>query len=468
VSEGYELMSEDIFIPMLGQTVEEVKIIAWLVEDGAKVIKGQEILEVETDKAIFPIEANADGYLHIGPFIAGVVVPVLQVVAIIGDEDEVFKTEAVGALDETAPITGTDELGQESPKQTFPSRHIPAKEIAASPRAKRLALEKGIQLEAIKPTGSGGKRIVEADVVAFIEAEPDCTPVAKRLAQRVGLDLEGIVGSGPSGRIQVEDIEAALREIAQAGGRRSRAQILDPNIKVREQIPLSGVRKITFERMSQSAHETARVTHFMEVDAQNFVEIVEDLKAGVTESWGFRPGFNEMIALILARALAEYPTMNARLNVDQIEIMDEINIGFAVDTERGLLVPVIKNVDHLTLKEIGSEIQRLVDGVQKGKIRPEDLQGGTFTMTNLGMYQVDAFTPIINPPEMAILGIGKIAQRAVVFENELTARHMCTLCLTFDHRIVDGAPAAKFLGHLKYLMENPHEIDDPALSSGVH
>ena len=305
--------------------------------------------------------------------------------------------------------------------------------------------------------------IVEADVIAFIEAEPDCTPVAKRLARRAGLDLRGISGTGPGGRISVGDIEAALREMAQVGARKPGVQVLDRNIKVRSQIPLEGVRKITFERMSQSAGEVARVTHFMQVDAQKMVEIVQDLKERVTDSWGHKPGYNELFGLILGRALMEYPYMNARLNAEQIEIMDEINLGFAVDTERGLLVPVIKNVDRLTLREIGAEFHRLVDSAQLGKIRPEDLQGGTFTMTNIGMYQVDAFTPIINPPDMGILGIGKIAQQAVVIENELTVRHMCTLCLAFDHRIVDGAPAARFLGHIKNLIENPDQIDDPEL-----
>lgn len=456
-------MSEDVYIPMLGQTVEEVKIIAWLVEDGAKVMEGQEILEVETDKAIFPIVAIADGYLHIGPYGEGVVVPVLQVVALIGDEEDVFMSEAVRDPGKKEPDAGAVALGRDSPEQTAPSRQIPGQGIAASPRARRLAREKGVKLDGIRPTGAAGQRIVEADVIAFMEAEPDCTPVAKRLAQRVGLDWRGISGTGPSGRITVGDIETALREMAQIGGQKFEVKILDRNIKVRSQIPLAGVRKITFERMSQSAHEAARVTHFMQVDAQKMVEIVQVLKERVTDSWGFKPGYNELFGLILARALMEHPNMNARLNVEQIEIMDEINLGFAVDTERGLLVPVIKNVDCLSLREIGAEFHRLVDSAHRGKIRPEDLQGGTFTMTNIGMYQVDAFTPIINPPDMGILGIGKIAQQAVVIENELTARQMCTLCLAFDHRIVDGAPAARFLGHIKYLVENPDQIDDPEL-----
>ena len=456
-------MSEDVFIPMLGQTVEEVKIIAWLVEDGAKVVEGQEILEVETDKAIFPIEASAGGYLHIGPYGEGVVVPVFKVVAIIGDEEDVFRTEPVRDVGKTESGAGAAQLGGDSPKQTAPSWQIPRQAIAVSPRASRLAREKGVKMDGIRPTGAGGKRIVEADVIALIEAEPDCTPVAKRLARRVGLDLGGISGSGTGGKITVGDIEAALREMTQVSGRKPELKDLDRNIKVRFQIPLEGVRKITSERMAQSAGEVARVTHFMQVDAQKIVEIVRVLKERVTDSWGHKPGYNELFGLILGRALMEHPHMNARLNAGQIEIMDEINLGFAVDTERGLLVPVIKNVNRLSLREIGAEFHRLVDSAHKGKIRPEDLQGGTFTMTNIGMYQVDAFTPIINPPDIGILGIGKIAQQAVVIENELTARYMCTLCLAFDHRIVDGAPAARFLGHIKYLMEDPDQIDDPEL-----
>jgi len=456
-------MSEDVFIPTLGQTVEEVKIIAWLVEDGAKVVQGQEILEVETDKAIFPIEAIADGYLHIGPYGAGVVVPVLQVVAIIGDEEDVFTTEPVRDHRKADPEPGAVQLGEESPNQTTSSQQLTEKGIAVSPRARRLAREKGVRLDGIRPTGAGGQRIVEADVMAYVESEPDCSPVAKRLAQRVGLDLRRISGTSSGGRITVGDIETALREMTQVGVRKPEVKDLDRNLKVRSQIPLSGVRKITFERMAQSAGEVARVTHFMQVDAQKIVEVVQALKERVTDSWGYKPGYNELFGLILGHALMEYPTMNARLNAEQIEIMDEINLGFAVDTERGLLVPVMKNVDRLSLREIGTEFHRLADSAQLGRIRPEDLQGGTFTMTNIGMYQVDAFTPILNPPEMGILGIGKIAQQAVVIENELAVRYMCTLCLAFDHRIVDGAPAARFLGHIKQLIENPDQIDDPDL-----
>jgi pyruvate dehydrogenase E2 component (dihydrolipoamide acetyltransferase) len=221
-------------------------------------------------------------------------------------------------------------------------------------------------------------------------------------------------------------------------------------------VPLTGIRRIIAERMGTSVHTTARVTLMMEADAAQFVDMRGRLKARVEEAWGFAPGYNDLLAKIVATALRKYPYMNARLAADAIERIKPINLGMAVDTERGLIVPVIRDADKKSLRQFGAEFRQLAEGARTGRISPDNLSGGTFTLTNLGMYGVDAFTPVINLPEAAILGVGRIAEKAVVRDGQIVARHMWTLSLVFDHRLVDGAPAARFLQYVKELIEEPY------------
>jgi len=221
-------------------------------------------------------------------------------------------------------------------------------------------------------------------------------------------------------------------------------------------VPLEGVRGIIAERMAASAHTTARVTLFMEVDATEFVAMRERLKARVADAWGFVPGYNDLLAKIVATALRQFPNMNARLAPDAIERLAHINLGMAIDTERGLLVPVIRDADKKNLRQLSAEFRELVGRARAGKAMPDDLTGGTFTITNLGMHDVLAFTPIINLPEAAILGVGCITPKPVVREEQVVVRQMLLLSLVFDHRVVDGAPAARFLQHIKALIEEPY------------
>jgi pyruvate dehydrogenase E2 component (dihydrolipoamide acetyltransferase) len=225
-----------------------------------------------------------------------------------------------------------------------------------------------------------------------------------------------------------------------------------------ESVPLTGVRRIIAERMAASVHTAARVTLVTEADATAFVEAREQLKASLADAWGFAPGYNDLLGIIVARALREFPYMNARLSADgqAIERLSVVNLGMAVDTERGLLVPVIRDADQKGLRAFGTEFRALMERARAGRATPEDLSGGTFTMTSLGMHDIDAFTPIINLPEAAILGVGRIQPKPVVWEGEIVVRQMWTLSLVFDHRVVDGAPAARFLQRIKQLVENPY------------
>ena len=469
-------MATEFFIPKLGQTVEEVTLVKWLLPDGAKVTQGQEVMEVETDKAVFPVEANGKGYLHIGPFKEGQVLPVLTVVAIIGGPDDKFSTGPAesGQAQENlpAPVLPSQDT------QPAASEAPDAGKLFVSPRAKMLASAKNVDLSKVTPTGGSGARIAERDVIAYLnqaasvpEVTPvqpratstaqKATPVAQRVASAAGLDLQEVLGSGPGGRIVKEDVERAIKPEAtvpvEAPARPAiQASPAAPGPEVLERIPLKGIRAIIADRMGTSVHTTARVTLVMEIDATQFVDARSRLKERVEKDWGFAPGYNDLLAKVVAQALHKFPYMNARLAPDAIELMAHINLGMAVDTERGLLVLVINDADRKGLHEFGDEFRKKVERARLGRALPDDLSGGTFTITNLGMYDVDAFTPVINLPEAAILGVGRIGPKPVVYKGAVEVRQMLTLSLAFDHRVVDGAPAARFLQYIKQVIEEPY------------
>ena len=208
--------------------------------------------------------------------------------------------------------------------------------------------------------------------------------------------------------------------------------------------------------MLASAQATARVTLFTEVDATEFVAVMHRLRARVRQEWGFPPAYSHVVAKIAAAGLRKYPYLNARVAGDAIERLARVNIGMAVDSERGLIVPVLHDADRATLRELGARMTDLLDQIKHNRIRPADLSGGTFTISDLSATDVDAFTPIINLPEAAILGLGRIVEKPVVRDGQVVPRSMWSLSLAFDHRVTDGAPAAKFLRFLKERIEEPY------------
>ena len=458
-------MSEDLFIPKLGQTVEEVTLINWLVADGSRVDFGDPVLEVETDKAIFDVEANAKGFIHFGNHAIGETVPVLTVVATIGKEDEVFSPGRTSFEEQQRPVDLPQtqvNLSQNKQASGHPVK-VESSKVFASPRARKLASEKGVDLSKIKSTGGEGVRIIEDDVLTFINKAPNVTPVAAAFAREMNFDISGLRGRGPKGMVTRADVEDAIRQKLVSTSNKLNMvvpEITYPPANIIEKKSLSAVRKIIFDRMSASDQLTARVTLVTEVDASELVGIREKLKAEKEKAWGFKPGYTVLIGLIVSLTLAEYRYMNARLSKggSQIEYLENINLGFAVNTERGLMVPVVKNADNLDLFDFGKQYRQLVSAAQTGKISMEHLTGGTFTITNLGAYDVDAFTPLINLPELAILGVGRIRDKVVPIEGEVKIRKMMTLSLVFDHRLVDGAPAAAFLQKIKERIENPTMI----------
>jgi pyruvate dehydrogenase E2 component (dihydrolipoamide acetyltransferase) len=457
-------MATEFFIPKLGQTVEEVTIVSWLVEDGQKIAFGDQVMEVETDKAVFPVEANGKGYIHLGPYNAGDVVPVLTVVALIGAKDDTFTAGGAAAEAEAAPeaaVEAQPENAASAPTEAAAPTNGEGEKLFVSPRARKLAREKGVNLSQVIPTGEGGRRIAERDIIAFLKHAPKVTPLAQRMATESGVDVASVTGTGPGGKIVKEDIaraaaEREARPAAAAAAPPPPPAAPLPEAEILERVPLTGVRGIIANRMSMSVHTTARVTLVTEVDATEFVAARTRLKERVEADWGFAPGYNDLLARICASALRKFPYMNARLAENAIEHLAHVNIGMAVDTERGLLVPVVRDVDHKSLRQFGADFRELVDRARKSRSLPDDLSGGTFTITNLGMYDIDAFTPVINLPETAILGVGRIVRKPAEYRGEIALRHMLTLSLVFDHRLVDGAPAAKFLQYIKRLIEEPY------------
>jgi pyruvate dehydrogenase E2 component (dihydrolipoamide acetyltransferase) len=447
-------MATEMILPKLGQTMEEGTIIEWLKKEGDRVQRGEVLFTTESDKATLEVESPAKGFLRKILVPVGQTVPVLTVVALItrkADED-------ISAYEAQLQVPGSRFQVAEAPVAATPVAAAPEPEtlkpvagrIFASPRARKLARQKGVDLALVTGTGPNG-RIAERDVVAYLESRPKATPVALKAADALGVDIATVSGTGVSGRVTRADVEAAARVTVSPPA----TPVEEPGV---ESVPLTGLRRIIAERMAASVHTTARVTLVTEADATTFVQVRDQFKATVTEEWGFAPGYNDLLAVIVARALREFPYMNARLSADgkAIERLSTINLGMAVDTERGLLVPVIQNADQKGLRAFGAEFRALMERARAGKLLPDELSGGTFTITNLGMYEVDAFTPIINLPEATILGVGRIQPKPVVQDGQVVVRQMWTLSLAFDHRLVDGAPAARFLQRIKHLIENPY------------
>ncbi|HMQ50623.1 MAG TPA: dihydrolipoamide acetyltransferase family protein [Anaerolineae bacterium] len=331
----------------------------------------------------------------------------------------------------------------------------------ATPVAQKVAADLGVDLETVKGTGDHGK-ITKADVLRL--GSNGDTPASKS---------EDLPEPKPdTWRAPTPQAESPRTEAAQPAAEPVTPEEKKPSAveaapqpeipaapasDVLETIKLKGIRKTIARRMAESTQTTARVTLMTEVDATDFVTVRTQLKDQYAEEWGFAPGYNDLLAMIVASGLREFPYMNARFSKDSevIERLKPVHLGMAVDTDRGLLVPVINNADQKGLQQIGAEFRDLVQKTREGKAAPEDLTGSTFTLTSLGTYRVDAFTPVINLPEAAILGIGRIKEKPVVKDGQIVARRMLTLSLVFDHRLTDGAPAARFLDYICDIIEDP-------------
>jgi pyruvate dehydrogenase E2 component (dihydrolipoamide acetyltransferase) len=437
-------MATEVLVPPLGQTVDTVTLATWYKNEGEAVTRDEPLFAIETDKATLDVEAPASGVLRGIRAQPGDAVKVLSPIALIAEPDEVMD----GTQVELPPPPETD-LAPSPVVSERGEGHAEVRErdrIFISPRARRLAGQHSIPLADLQATGPEGA-IIERDVRAYIDAQatPPITPVARRMAQEAGLDWQRLTGSGPGGRITRGDVTRALETVAKAAS-------VDARIKeVAESIPLRSVRAVIAERMARSVTTTAHVTLTAEADATDLVELRRRLVQD-----GVKISYNDLLLYILGRALREHPQLNASMGEDSIQVWQRIHIGLAVDTDRGLLVPVIRDVDQKGLLQLAEETPSLVERTRAGQCTPEELGGGTFTLTNLGMFGIDSFTPLINLPECAVLGVGRIKRQPVMLGEEVVGRQMVWLSLTFDHRLVDGGPAARFLQRVVQLVERPH------------
>ena len=482
-------MATEVVMPRQGNTVESCVILAWKKREGDKVKAGETICEVETDKATFEIEAPADGTLLKVLYKEGDDVPVLKVIAVVGEPGEEIAEllaragggsskpahDVQGAAFENArdngrasiegkPVEGVRETlttgpgrsravndggapgagaGEAGKREAMSAREMG--EVAASPRARGLAAARGIDLEGLRGSGPGG-RIIERDVRAAIEAGPLPTAAAAALVRERGLPMPE-AGSGIGGRVRVADLGGAAAAAAPsptAAARRLAGAVADSLTEV----PVRSIRKVTAERMRASLQSTAQLTLDSSAEASALLSYRAALKASAPQRGLSGVTIGDMVMLAAARTLTAFPALNAHFLGDKTIQFDHVHLGFAVDTPRGLFVPVVRFADLLSLRELSAEAKRLAAACLEGKAIAEELSGATFTVTNLGVFGIERFTPVLNPPQVAILGVNAIQPKAVQAGAEVKFSPHLGLSLTIDHQAVDGAPAARFLAAL--------------------
>jgi pyruvate dehydrogenase E2 component (dihydrolipoyllysine-residue acetyltransferase) len=395
-------MPTNVIMPALGVAQQTGTLLKWLKAEGQSVSKGEPLMEIETDKATVEIEAPASGVLTQVTAKAGDEVPVGQRIAFI-----------------LAP-------GEPLPKEVKPAeiaRPVTTPKAAASPSAPK-SLSHGVPV-----TTSSGRVLA--------------SPAAKRIAREKGVNLATLKGSGPEGSVLAEDVlRAAPDGTAEAATRLMGEQI----------IPLSSMRRIVGERMTQSKQTAPHFYLSMDIDLSAVSEQRAEWRERADEGI---PSINDFILFACARTLKEFPSVNSTYTEQGTKLYGDINLGMAVALKEGLVVPVIRNADRLSLAELAVQSRTLVDKAQKKKLVPFDYEDGTFTVSNLGMLGVDSFVAIINPPQCAILATGRVAPRVVADEGMLAIKSMMTATLSADHRVIDGAIGARFLQEVKKILENP-------------
>ena len=458
----------------LGHTMETGRVVEWHIAEGSRIEEGELLVSIETDKAVADIESPVSGVL----------------LRIVGQVDGVYDVGAtlawIGEEGEAVPDEPAEQAQAPAAK--------PAAESRATPVALRLAQRHGVDAEALQGTGPGG-RVTKEDVQRAIDdgtatplkasseapapspaAQPTksaadrpagsrVTPVALRLAQRHGVDAEVLQGTGPGGRVTKEDVQRAIDDGTVTPVEAPRetpapspaAQPETPAAGV-EVIPLAGIRRTTAERLGAIWSQAPHVTEGIEVD----FTALQAARTANAEAWrnayGVAPTLNDFVLKATAEALKANPQLNAALIDDAIHQYSDINLGVAIDIESGLVVPVVRNVDTLGVVALAGKVRELADRARNGKLGLDDFTDGTFSVTNLGGLGVDWFTPVLNPPQCAILGVGRVRQAAVVADRSIQFRDVATLVLTFDHRAIDGAPCARFLADLRARIEDPSQL----------
>lgn len=437
-------MATPVVMPKQGQSVESCIIVEWKKEEGDPVQEGDVLCEVETDKAVMEVESPVSGTLLARFYPEGELVPVLTNIAAIGTPGEDIshlRPQEGGSASQTEAVPPAP--SEEAPVQEAPAGGVDqasaapaAPPQAISPRARNLAARRQIDLTGVQGTGPGG-RIIERDVEAALAAQPRLSPVAKAMVETGGYRAPGR-GTGPGGRVMSRDLEAVASPAPSPAAAGAEDDVL-------ERIPVRGIRKVIAERMLHSLQSTAQLTLHASADARALLAYRRRLKESepALELQGVT--INDLVLFAVSRVLLQFPDLNAWYDGETITRYRAVHLGFAVDTPRGLMVPVIRRAQVLSLRELSRASKRLSTACQEGSITPDELNGGTFTVTNLGSLGIERFTPILNPPQVAILGVGSIELKAVEVEGEVQFIPHLGLSLTLNHQAVDGAPGARFL-----------------------
>ncbi|MBU8640521.1 dihydrolipoamide acetyltransferase family protein [Bacillus pumilus] len=439
-------MPKEIFMPKLSSTMEIGTLLQWFKEEGDSVEIGEPLFEIMTDKINIEVEAYDDGIFLKKYYEADDQIPVNAVIGYIGEANEQVPSEPPAQADEDS-----SESGESSSPDTVSSSstEVPKtsnEKVRATPAARKTAKDHHVEIQEVSGTGPKGrvqKRDVEA-VVHSSEKDQRISPLAEKVAAREGIDLAAVSGSGAHGKIMKSDVQSAATQTTEASP-----------VKTQK---LAGMRKVIADRMSQSAFTAPHVTLTSEIDMTKAKEVRQQLLPAIEKETGYRLSFTEIIIHAVSHVLTRHPQINMTFEQNELHFHEDVHIGLAVAVKDGLMVPVISHANQKGLKQLTKEAKEIGRNAREQKLLPDQLKGSTFTISNLGMYAIDAFTPIINQPEVAILGVGRIQDKPVAVDGEIQVRPMMGVSLSFDHRVVDGAPAAAFLTDLKKVLEQPFEL----------
>lgn len=433
---GDKKMAHKVIIPKQGLQMTEGIITKWFVMEGSPVKEGEPLFEMETDKLNISIDASFSGTLLKIIKNEGETVPITETIAIIGEPNEDY-TQLISNTQETETtmITETNHIDE---KETTTQNTVnnTGNRVFITPRAKSFAIDHNIDIQAIGGTGPDGL-IIERDVLGQ-KTVVKATPTAQKIAELSSVNIQYIASSGVNGKIMKADVLSYLQTNRE----------IEKNETV---IEISGMRKAIFENMHHSLHTMAQANHKMKVDMTETVRLREKLKES-----GKKVSFTDILIKVVSEALLKFPMLNSSVVDNTIVQKHYVNMGIAVALENGLIVPNIKNSNILSLEQISKQVADMAQRARVGKLTRDEYTGGTFTITNLGMYDIDEFTAIINPPESAILAIGKIIYTPICVDKAVEIRPVLTLSLTYDHRIINGAPAAEFLQYVKSILQNPY------------
>lgn len=446
-------MATIVIMPKQGLMMEEGTITKWLKKEGEAVAAGEPLFEMETDKLTITMDAEASGTLLKIIHPEGDVVPITQPIAVLGEPGEDISALVDGGAAPAVPAASPEEpLSPSAEAPAAPAvERAPGERVFSSPRARLRAEENGVDVAAVPGSGPDGL-VIERDVNAYMANKPAVTPLAANLAKTQGLDLSGVTGTGRGGKITAADLPGAAPAAEVPPAAEASAV---PQTRGTRTEKMSGMRKAISRNMLASKETNAQTNHRIKVDMTAAIALRKQYK-----DLGIKVSYNDIIVRACAKALADMPIVNSSVDGNNILYHDYVNVGTAVSVPGGLIVPVIKDADIIGLSGIAARSAELIEKAREGKLTDADYHGGTFTVSSLGMFDLDDFVAIINPPESAILAVGKIAKTPVVVTDEegedaIVIKSMCALCLSYDHRIIDGAEAAKFLQKVKNYLQNP-------------